>query len=149
MKKILTMATIFAAMAFAVSGQTNQAVLPAEMTQQDLSGKIFEREDMIETEHDEGHVTLDVTSLLSSDKKFASGMYRSGKVRYDITQPYGVDEFMYFLEGSVTLTSEDGTVQTITAGEAVTIPKEWKGVWDTDGYTKIWVIYSADGSGLQ
>ena len=25
--------------------------------------------------------------------------------------------------------------------------KEWTGVWDTDGYTKIWVIYSEDGSG--
>lgn len=34
------------------------------------------------------------------------------------------------------------------AGEGVTIPKEWIGVWDTDGYTKIWVIYSEDGSGL-
>jgi len=35
------------------------------------------------------------------------------------------------------------------AGEAVTIPKEWTGVWDTEGYTKIWVIYSEDGSGLE
>ena len=47
-----------------------------------------------------------------------------------------------------TLTSSDGEVQVIDAGEAVTIPKEWTGVWDTDGYTKIWVIYSEDGSGL-
>jgi uncharacterized cupin superfamily protein len=65
-----------------------------------------------------------------------------------VTEPYGVDEFMYFLTGSVTLTSSDGTVQTINAGEAVTIPKEWTGIWDTQGYTKIWVIYSEDGSGL-
>ena len=55
---------------------------------------------------------------------------------------------MYFLEGSVTLTSADGTVQVINAGEAVTIPKEWTGTWDTEGYTKMWVIYSEDGSGL-
>jgi len=48
----------------------------------------------------------------------------------------------------VTLTSADGTVQTISAGEAVTVPKEWTGTFATDGYTKIWVIYSADGSGL-
>lgn len=102
---------------------------------------------MIETDHG-GNVTLDVTTLLSSDKKFASGMYRSGKVRSEINEPYGVDEFMFFLEGSVTLTSTDGTVQTINAGEGVTIPKEWTGVWETDGYTKIWVIYSEDGSGL-
>lgn len=120
---------------------------PAKMSKEDIAGKIFERPDMIEKDHGD-HVTLDVTSLLGSDGKFASGMYRSGKVRSEITEPYGVDEFMYFLEGSVTLTSSDGTAQTINAGEATTIPKEWTGVWDTDGYTKIWVIYSEDGSGL-
>jgi uncharacterized cupin superfamily protein len=124
------------------------AVQPAEMSKADVAGEIFDRDDMIETTHDDGHVTQDVTSLLSSDKKFASGMYKSGKTRAEITEPYGVDEFMYFLEGSVTLTSSDGTVTTIEAGEGVTIPKEWTGIWDTDGYTKIWVIYSHDGSGL-
>jgi uncharacterized cupin superfamily protein len=39
-------------------------------------------------------------------------------------------------------------VTTINAGEAVTIPKEWMGRWETAGYRKIWVIYSDDGSGL-
>jgi uncharacterized cupin superfamily protein len=120
---------------------------PAKISKEDISGKIFARPDMIETTRG-NNTTLDVTTLLSSDKKFASGMYRSGKVRSEIDEPYGVDEFMFFLEGSVTLTSTDGTVQTINAGEGVTIPKEWMGVWDTDGYTKIWVIYSEDGSGL-
>jgi len=24
----------------------------------------------------------------------------------------------------------------------VTVPREWTGVFETDGYTKIWVIYS-------
>ena len=32
----------------------------------------------------------------------------------------------------------------VNAGEAVTIPKEWTGTWETEGYTKIWVIYSDD-----
>lgn len=120
---------------------------PQKMGAADISGGIFERDDMVETAAD-GNTTLDVTSFLSSDGRFGSGMYRSGAVRYDISEPYGVDEFMYFLEGGVTLTSSDGAVAKIGAGEAVTIPKEWTGVWETDGYTKIWVIYSADGSGL-
>jgi len=90
--------------------------LPAELSQADIAGAIFERPDMTRTQHEDGHVTLD-----------------------------GVDEFMYFLEGSVTLTSSDGSVQTIDAGEGVTIAKEWTGIWETDGYTKIWVIYSALG----
>ena len=96
----------------------------------------------------DGNTTLDIISLKSSDGRFASGLYRSGRVRVEIIEPYGVDEFMYFLEGGVTLTSTDGSVQTVNAGEAVTIPKEWTGIWETDGYTKIWVVHSADGSGL-
>ena len=119
--------------------------LPVVVKQQDVLGAIFE--DVEPTTHPDGHVTFDVTSLTSSDKKFSTGMYRSGQTRYDITEGYGVDEFMYFIEGGVTLTSEDGTVQIVGAGEAVTIPKEWKGVFETDGYTKFWVIYTANASG--
>ncbi len=122
---------------------------PAELTKADIAGGVFTGDGVTTTTHEDGHTTLDVTSLLSSDGRFASGMYKSDKVRFEIKEPYGVDEFMYFLKGSVTLTSSDGTVQTIEAGEGVTIPKEWTGVWDTDGYTKIWVIYSEDGSALQ
>jgi uncharacterized cupin superfamily protein len=144
----MTIGVIFlSAISMSAQDESDGVRHPAKISKDDLSGKIFERPDMIETNED-GNVTLDVTTLLSSDKKFASGMYRSGKVRSEIDEPWGVDEFMYFLEGGVTLTSSDGTVQTINAGEAVTIPKEWTGVWDTDGYTKIWVIYSEDGSGL-
>ena len=126
-----------------------ETVHPAKISQADAAGAIFKRPDMIATTHEDGHKTEDVTSLPSSDGRFASGMYKSGKTRAEITEPYGVDEFMYFLEGSVTLTSSDGTAQVINAGEAVTIPKEWTGVWETDGYTKLWVIYSEDGSALE
>lgn len=121
---------------------------PAKMSMSDIDGAMFEREDTLESTRN-GNTTLDVTSLLSSDKKFASGLYKSGKTRWDIKEPYGVDEFMYFVKGGVTLTSSDGTKTVINAGDAVTIPKEWTGTWETDGYTKIWVIYSEDGSGLE
>lgn len=138
---------IVASLALAQTTLANNhtAVLPAELSKVDLAWQIFERSDMTETTHDDGHVTLDVTSLLSSDKKFASGMYKSGKTRVEVNEPYGVDEFMYFLEGGITLTSDDGTVQTIEAGEGVTVPKEWTGIFETEGYRKIWVIYSAVG----
>lgn len=124
-----------------------EAALPAKISSADMAGAIFDRPDTVRTARGDNTV-LDVTTLKSSDGKFASGMYRSGKSRFEVEEPYGVDEFMYFIEGGVTLTSADGSVQVIGAGEAVTIPKEWTGVWDTDGYTKIWVIYSEDGSGL-
>jgi uncharacterized cupin superfamily protein len=124
-----------------------ETVKPVAMSRADLAGELFERPETERSERN-GHALLDITSLKSSDGKFASGMYRAGPSRWEIDEPYGVDEFMYFLEGGVTLTSSDGSVQVIGAGEAVTIPREWTGAWETEGYTKIWVIYSRDGSGL-
>ncbi len=146
MNKLVTTLMVLGAAAIAIAAQHEEVVIPAKISAEDAAGEIFKRDNMIRTERKNGNVTLDVTTLLSSDKKFSSGMYSAGKSYYEATEPYGVDEFMYFLTGGVTLTSSDGTVTTINAGEAVTIPKEWIGIWDTDGYTKIWVIYSADGS---
>ncbi len=149
-KTIFATAVLIATIAVALSSlhaEDSAVVTPAKISAADMTGDIFGRPNMIRMTED-NNTTLDVTTLLSSDKKFASGMYQSQKVRYEITEPYGVDEFMYFIKGSVTLTSADGSVQEINAGEAVTIPKEWTGTWDTEGYTKIWVIYSEDGSGL-
>ena len=120
---------------------------PAKLSAEALTGAGFTHPDTIVTETPTGNI-LDLTSLKSSDGKFASGMYSAGAQHFDITEPYGVDEFMFFLEGSVTLTSSDGTVTVVNAGEAVTIPKEFTGVWESDGYRKIWVIYSATGEGL-
>ncbi len=148
MRKPAITLVMMATAVVAISAQHEEVVMPAKISSADAAGAIFQREGMNETTHGDGHVTLDVTSLLSSDKKFASGMYKSGKTYAEIDQPYGVDEFMYFLEGGVTLTSSDGSVTKIGAGDAVTIPKEWTGIWDTEGYTKMWVIYSEDGSGL-
>ena len=152
-KAILLLSVGLLTTAFSVANSSEDPIAaivvhPAKISKEDTTGRIFERTSMVRTEHG-GNTTLDVTTLLSSDKKFASGMYKSGKTRFEISEPYGVDEFMYFIEGSVTLTAVDGSEMISNAGEAVTIPKEWMGVWDTDGYTKIWVIYSEDGSGLE
>lgn len=150
MKKLIATLTLPAAAACALAASTSWAedtIYPAEMTKDDIAGKIFENPETSVTGEGDDRI-WDITSLKSSDGKLASGMYRAGPSRFEIDEPYGVDEFMYFLEGGVTLTSADGTVQRIDAGEAVTIPKEWTGVWETEGYMKIWVIYSEDGSGL-
>lgn len=143
----VSVAATLLVLAFLTYGFAGDAVQPEKISKIDIAGNIFERPNMIQMTKD-GNTTFDVTTFLSSDKKFGSGIYKSGAVRIEINEPYGVDEFMYFIEGGVTLTSADGTVHVISAGDGVTIPKEWTGVWETDGYTKIWVIYSADGSGL-
>ena len=128
-------------------GAIAETIHPAKLSSTELTGYAFKNPAPIVTETPTGKIH-DLTSLKSSDGKFASGMYSAGKSRFDITEPYGVDEFMFFLEGSVTLTSDDGSQMTINAGEAVTIPKEWTGVWETEGYRKIWVIYSESGEGI-
>jgi uncharacterized cupin superfamily protein len=143
MKRLIAV-FVSSALSYTAMADNPVATLPAELSKADIAGKIFQRSDMEQTTHGDGHVTQSVTSLLSSDKNFSTGMYKSGKTRIEISEPYGVDEFMYFLEGSVTLTSSDGTVQLIEAGEGVTVPKEWTGVFETEGYRKIWVIYAGD-----
>jgi uncharacterized cupin superfamily protein len=90
------------------------------------------------------YTTRDLEAFRSDGGHFDAGVYASGPARIPIAEPYGVDEFMYFLEGGVTLTSRDGRVLEVAAGEAVIIPKAWRGVWETEGYTKIYVIYSPD-----
>ncbi|MFK8050641.1 MAG: cupin domain-containing protein [Halioglobus sp.] len=148
MKVLSKVTLLIVTLSLSSFGQAEEVIKPAKMDRADISGDIFSRPDVTKTDED-GESVLDVTSLMSSDGKFASGMYQAGKSRYEINEPYGVDEFMYFLKGGVTLTSSDGSVQRIGAGEAVTVPKEWTGIWETDGYTKIWVIYSEDGSALE
>lgn len=123
--------------------EKQKVVYPAKMSKSEIGGEIFARPDVKQEGHKDGNTTFSVTTLKSSDEKFFTGMYKSGREREEYREkPYGVDEFMYFLKGSVTLTSVDGVVQVINAGEAVSIPKEWMGTWESDGYTKIWVIYS-------
>jgi uncharacterized cupin superfamily protein len=139
--------TVLATHAYA-DNHAASALHPAKLSKNDIAGAIFKHPDTVVSGSGEDKV-MDITSLMSSDGRFASGMYSAGPSKEVIDEPYGVDEFMYFLEGGVTLTSSDGTVTEIDAGEAVTIAKEWTGIWETQGYKKIWVIYSDDGSGLQ
>ena len=121
-----------------------EPVHPVKMSQSQIAGGIFEDYEPVVSTSEGGNTTHDVEVFRSSNDLFDAGMYRSGKVRFEIEEPYGVNEYMHFLEGGVTLTSSDGTVTEIKAGDSVVIPKEWTGVWDTEGYMKIYVIYSPD-----
>lgn len=55
--------------------------------------------------------------------------------------PYGEDEFMVLLEGSVTMVMPDGTAVTVNAGEAFVLPKGLHCQWKQPGYVrKIFMI---------
>ena len=135
---ILVSTIIFVGAAYA--DHHNEVIKPSQMTKSDIAGAIYERSDMTKSTTN-GNTTLDVTDMLSSDGKFETGMFRSGATKMVIDEPYGVDEIFYIIEGSITLTSADGSVLTSGACETLSIPKEWTGIWETDGYSKIWAIY--------
>ncbi len=60
--------------------------------------------------------------------------------------PYSVNEFMYLLEGSVTMAVEDGNEVTIKAGEPFIIPKGLPCQWKQEGYVrKFFVIFENPG----
>lgn len=77
----------------------------------------------------------------SEDGCLQSGFYETGKNRYVIDEPYPHDELMVFIEGGVTLTPEDGESVIVGPGDTVAIPAGWRGVWESDGYRKFYVIY--------
>ncbi|HEU4486940.1 MAG TPA: cupin domain-containing protein [Povalibacter sp.] len=84
--------------------------------------------------------TTAVPMFKSADAKFSSGLFSSTAGHAEF-ESYAGDEFCYFVSGEATITSADGTVLKLKAGDAITIPKGWKGRWDTTGYTKYFVSY--------
>ena len=54
----------------------------------------------------------------------------------------GYSEFMFLLEGSVTLVDEDGREETFRAGDAVLVPRGAEYTWkQTETLRKYWVIF--------
>ncbi|NQY08792.1 MAG: DUF861 domain-containing protein [Flavobacteriales bacterium] len=118
---------------------------PSKFTNEEIDGSIFDHKDADASMYNETTPVVCFPNLSSSDKKFETGMYKSGPLHESYPGGYGFDEFMYLITGSVTLTSADGTVTEIKAGEAVSMHKEWNGTWDTEGYTKLYVMYGSEG----
>jgi uncharacterized cupin superfamily protein len=83
----------------------------------------------------------DLVAHESADGCLQTGVYQTGHNRFTVKDPYPHDEFMYFLQGGVSLRSSDGSVTEVAAGDGVLLPKGWTGVWDSPGYRKIYVIY--------
>lgn len=62
-------------------------------------------------------------------------------------EPYAVHEFMFLLEGSVTMVREDGTEVTVNAGEPFVVPKGLPCQWKQLGYVrKYFMIFENPGA---
>lgn len=114
---------------------------PVKVTAAAARGAVFQGKDAVQEKGADGPAT-DVPKLKSRDGKFVAGLYSAGPSDTPI-ESYSEDEFMFFLEGGVTLTSADGTVLQVKAGEGAFMPKGWKGRWTTKGYKKYYVTYSS------
>ncbi|HVW70638.1 MAG TPA: cupin domain-containing protein [Steroidobacteraceae bacterium] len=122
-----------------VGGTALELERPAKLSSADLGGAIF-KSPQVRKVTEGGATALEVDTLTSADKKFQTGAYQAGPEHLDIKDGYPEYEFFYVLKGSIKLTDAKGA-QVIGPGEAVSIPKGWKGHWDSDGYTKVWVTY--------
>lgn len=114
---------------------------PTKIDMAQAAGPIFKSEGAAKEHGPDGPAT-DVGILSSTDERFVAGLFQAGAsdMKFDA---YPVDEFCYFISGSVRLTSADGTVLDVKAGDAVTLPKGWKGRWQTSGYSKYYVVYDS------
>jgi uncharacterized cupin superfamily protein len=140
MKRFLS-ATLMLASLTTTGAARAETIKPFKASKSDLVGAIFNREGAVK----QGK-SVDVVTFASQDTAYQTGVYKSGPLREKIKGPQGLpyNEFMYFLSGSAKLTSADGSVMVVNAGETVTLPKGWTGHFDTTGYTKLYVTYNPD-----
>ena len=117
---------------------------PVKVTAADAQGPIFHSKTAVKEAGPDGPAT-DVLLARSKDGKVESGLYSAGPSEQDIGS-YPEDEFMFFIEGGVKLTSLDGAVLSVGVGEGVAIPRGWKGHWSTQGYKKYYVTYDSGSS---
>ncbi|WMT79408.1 cupin domain-containing protein [Bradyrhizobium sp. Ash2021] len=122
-----------------------ETIKPIKASKHDIVGATFLRKDAVHEDKDD-NASTDVVTFTSSNAAFQTGVYKSGSAHEEIKGPQGFpyNEFLYFSSGRVRLTSSDGSVMHVNAGEAVTLPKGWTGHFDTQGYTKLYVTYNPD-----
>ena len=142
MWKITVLFSVSVIVATVATTVYSETIKPIKVSRSEISGLMFERRDAT-TDTKDGNTTTDVVTFTSCDMVFQSGMFKSGPTHELIADPPGFpyNEFLYFVSGSATFTSPDGSVLAIHSGEAVTVPKGWVGRFDTDGYTKLYVTY--------
>jgi uncharacterized cupin superfamily protein len=138
---VATLAIVLAAQADAPK-HAAPVLRPVKLTAAEARGPVFQRKGAIRADGADGP-TVEVNLLKSRDGRFEAGVFTAGPSDQPV-ESYEEDEFMYFLEGGVTLTSADGSVLEVRAGDGLMVPKGWKGRWTTKGYKKYYAVYQSD-----
>jgi uncharacterized cupin superfamily protein len=73
--------------------------------------------------------------------EFVVSLYEAKPVLLDISVPFTIDEFVWVLDGELTLTHVGGRSETYVAGDTLLVPKGFKGTWEMRGnYRELVVI---------
>ena len=84
-----------------------------------------------------------LSSFISADDSFRVGLSTYTKVSLKLTN-WPANEFMYFLEGQVEITDEEGESKIYGPGDAIVMPKGFNGTWrQPSPIKKIYVSHSA------
>ncbi|MFD1880602.1 cupin domain-containing protein [Paracoccus pacificus] len=76
------------------------------------------------------------------DGKLDIGIWEATPGRFTADRSQAA-EFCHFLQGRIVMTHLDGTRVTLGPGDAIMLPRGWKGTWEILEQTrKIYVIYS-------
>lgn len=85
-----------------------------------------------------------ISSFTSADNNFQVGLAEYTQVTLKLTDWYA-NEFMYFLEGQVEITDEQGQSKIYGPGDALVMPKGFNGTWrQLSAIKKIHVSYPVE-----
>jgi uncharacterized protein len=80
------------------------------------------------------------TAFTNAEGNVTAGVWECSPCKEEI-EHYGVDEICTVLNGSVTITGEDGKAQTFGPGDSFVMPRDFKGTWHiTETLKKFWMI---------
>ncbi len=134
-------------LAVSLAANAEDIVLPVKLTKAQIAGGLY---DEVETSTNELewaggiNTTEGAEAFVSDDSRMRMGLFRSDAVTIDRTTPRALNEYMHFIEGGARFTAPDGSVFDVTAGESILVPRGWVGLFETDGYLKLYVAYAPE-----
>ena len=78
--------------------------------------------------------------------EFVAELYESKPLVLDSSFPYPMDEFVWVLDGELILTHVDGQSESYVAGDALIVPKGWKGTWEMRGNFREFIVIETRAS---